>query len=166
MIKQVLSLVIHASKNVSGLQHLQVLLKNMRDETGRNAAALAVAAGLKAARMETQEDEKVQPASVWWAANNIGYTKLATHNIPRTQRNKALAPHQPHLLTNFVVKISNPFAGSGLYSGKPIEVEYKTAKPKLKRKVNIPGQESCSSPIISQGFFFSYPLMPWFLRRW
>jgi DNA-binding XRE family transcriptional regulator len=78
MMKQVLFLVIHVSKDVSGLQHLQVSLKNMRNETGRNAAALAVAVGLKAARMETQENEKVEPASVWWAANNIGYTKLAT----------------------------------------------------------------------------------------
>jgi hypothetical protein len=80
VMKQALSSVIHVSKGASGLQHLQLSPKNIRDETGRNAAALAVAAGLKAARVETQENEKVE-----------FFTPSSPHNTPRTQPNTALA---------------------------------------------------------------------------
>lgn len=120
MMRQFLTLVIHVTKDVSGLQDLQATLKDMRDGTGRNATPLAIAAGLKAARIETQEDEKVEPASVLTQQTTL----LTLHNPAKTQRKNDLAPLQPHLPTNFVANTSNPFAGTALYSGNRVFVEH------------------------------------------
>jgi Prion-inhibition and propagation len=134
MMKQVLSVVIQVSKDVNGLQDLQATLNSLRNGTRRNAAPLAVAAGLKAARIETQDDEKSKPSSLLSQQAAL-MTLGSPHNITKAHRNNDLAPLQLHLLTNFVAKTSNPSVGTGLYSGKPVFVEYKTVSPKLKGKL-------------------------------
>ncbi|KAF7512912.1 hypothetical protein GJ744_012015 [Endocarpon pusillum] len=134
MMRQVLSVVIQVSKDVSGLQDLQATLNNLQNGAGRNAAPLAVAAALKAARIELQDDEKSEPPSV----SMQQAIPMTLHSPPRTikvHRNKDLAPLQLDLLTSYVAKTSNPSVGTGLYSGKPVFVEYKTVSPKLKGKL-------------------------------
>lgn len=134
MMKQVLSVVIRVSKDVSGLQDLRATLDNLRNETRRNAAPLAAAAGLKAARIEIQDDEKPKPSFVLTQQAAL-MTLTSPHNITKAHRNNDLAPLQLHMLTNFVAKTSNPSVGTGLYSGKPVFVEYKTVSPRLKGKL-------------------------------
>lgn len=126
--KQILSVFIQVSKDASRLQDLQATLNNLRDGTRKNAAPLAIAAALKATRIEIQDDESPEPSSA----------SMTLHSPPHTykvHRKKDLAPLHPCLLTGFVAKTSNPSVGTGLYSGKLVLVEYKTISPKLKGKL-------------------------------
>jgi Prion-inhibition and propagation len=140
MMRQVLSMVIQVSKDFSGLQDLRVTLNNLRNGTRMNAAPLAVAAGLKAARIEIQDDEKPEPSSV--LTQQVALMTLASlNNTTEAHRNNDLAPLRLHLLTNFVAKTSNPSVGTGLFSSKPVFVEYKTISPKLKENL-YPGSRT------------------------
>ncbi|ERF69388.1 hypothetical protein EPUS_05933 [Endocarpon pusillum Z07020] len=125
MMKQVLSVVIQVSKDVSGLQDLQATLNNLQNGTARNAAPLAVAAALKAARIEIQDDEKFEPSSVSMQ-QAVPMTLPSPPHTIKVRRNKDLAPLQLDLLKSYVAKTSNPSVGTGLYLGKPVFVEYKT----------------------------------------
>jgi serine/threonine protein kinase len=89
---------------------------------------------LKAARIEIQDDEKPEPSSVLTQQVAL-MTLTSLNNTTEAHRNNDRAPLHLHLLTNFVAKASNPSVGTGLYSSKPVFVEYKTISPKLKGKL-------------------------------
>lgn len=119
-IQQILSVVIEVSKDVNSLKDLQTALKSATDETTRENGSLAAAAGIKAVRMELEDD---------------GSSSSLAQSLARPRRDILLKPLSRTLLTNFVPKSGNSSIGTGFYAGEQVLVEFKSVIPKLKSKL-------------------------------
>lgn len=120
---QVLSVFIEVSKDVNGLKDLQTALKSSTNETARDNGCLAAALGIKAVRVELQDD--ASPSS-------FAQSKPIAQSLTRPRRSIFLKLLSRRLLTNLVPKSGNASTGAGFYAGEPVLVEFKSVIPKLK----------------------------------
>lgn len=125
-IQQVLSVVIEVSKDVTGLRDLQTALKSSADETTRDNGSLAASAGIKAVRVELQDDG---------SSSSLAQSVPIIQPLGRSRRDILLKPLSRRLLTKFVPKSSNASIGVGFFAGEPVLVEFKSVIPKLKSKL-------------------------------
>lgn len=132
-IEQVLALAIEVSKDVKGLQGLQKALMESRGDTGRHAVNLATSAGIKAVRIEIEDEDGPDLTSDGGAPAQ--QMPISPGLNAKGRRDILLPPLSPHLLTNFAPNPNNSSRGIGLYSGVPVVIEYKYVSPKMKAKL-------------------------------
>ncbi|MCJ1470023.1 hypothetical protein MMC07_008668 [Pseudocyphellaria aurata] len=125
-IQQVLSVVIEVSKDVDGLKDLQTALKSAPDEISRENGNLAAAAGIKAVRVELQDDH---------VSSIVAQSVSISHSLPRKRRDILMKPLSRKLFINFVPHSGDTSTGTGVYADEPVLVEYKSVIPKLKFKL-------------------------------
>ena len=131
MMRSVLTTVIQVSEDVGELRALQDGLRSSNVSSREDVGEMAVAAGLKAFRVEINDPDPIPMKQLQKA--HAGLDTSTRHS--GSCETPDLQSLKPNLLKDFVASPSNPAVGSGLYEGVPVYVEHKSVPQKLKGKL-------------------------------
>ena len=124
-VDQVLSTVVGISKDLQGLQELQSALLLNSKLTSQVPGTVVTAAGLKATRLELQDDDP----SEYIVSNNFALPSS------RPRRDILLPPLSASEISEVNLKSNDPSVGTAIYANKPVLIEYKTVPTRLKSKL-------------------------------
>jgi len=132
LMRKVLTTVIQVSEDVGELRALQGGLESSNVSSRKDVGEMAIAAGLKALRVEINDPD---PTSIKHPQMAQAGPDASTGHS-RSSETPNLESLKPNLLKDFIASSSNPAVGSGLYEGVPVYVEHKSVPQKLKSKMS------------------------------
>ncbi|MCJ1231358.1 hypothetical protein MMC12_008035 [Toensbergia leucococca] len=125
-VDQVLSNLIGISQDIQGLKELQsAALLGQSEDSAQVPTAAITAAGLKATRLELQDDD-----SSYYAAS------ATFPSFPSRSRRSILLPSlSASELSEVAIKPSDSSIGTAMYANTPVLIEYKIVPSRLKSKL-------------------------------
>ena len=124
-VDQVLSNLVGISKDIQGLKELQSALLRIAEDSARAPVAVITAAGLKATRLELQDDDSSDHAA-------LGSSPLSSS---RSRRSILLPPIAASEVSEVTLKPSDSSIATAMYANTPVLIEYKTVPSRLKFKL-------------------------------